>query len=92
MVPGGRGNLTVMRPNSRALHSVPSALRTVTGSNINDGKMQGYVKRGIFNTKKIILPSYPGKGIPAEYLGGFVLCSKPMQDAVMACPVSVCHQ
>lgn len=39
-----------------------------------------------------ILPSYPGNGIPAEYIGGFRLCPNPKQVAVIECPVSVCHQ
>jgi len=39
-----------------------------------------------------LLPSYPMKGKPAEYFGGYILWPKPMHDAVMECPVSVCHQ
>lgn len=39
------------------------------------------------------LPSYPGTGIPAENFGETILpCPKPRHVAVMACPVSVCHQ
>jgi len=32
------------------------------------------------------------KGKPAEYLGGFKEWLKPIHTAVIACPVSVCHQ
>lgn len=38
------------------------------------------------------LPSYPGTGSPAENLGGFRECPSPTQFAVIAWPVSVCHQ
>jgi hypothetical protein len=32
------------------------------------------------------------KGKPAAYFGGFMGWPKPTHDAVMECPVSVCHQ
>lgn len=44
------------------------------------------------DVSRSILPSYPGNGIPEEYLGGEGLCSRPIQVAVIEWPVSVCHQ